>query len=67
VLTPVRIHRVVTAYEIDSPEIDEAIRLSEKYWSVGAMMEQAAILHTTYEIVAEKIQWLIQTPATIQR
>jgi uncharacterized OsmC-like protein len=59
VFAPVRVRRVVTAYEIDLPEIDEAIRLSEKYCSAGAMMEQAAILHTTYEIVAEKIQWLI--------
>ena len=59
VFTAVRIHHVVTGYEIDPAAIEEAIRLSEeKYCSVGAMVKQTASLHTTYEIVEEKTQWL---------
>ena len=56
VFTTVRIHHVITGYEIDSAAIEEAIRLSEeKYCSVGAMVKQTASLHSTYEIVEEKI------------
>jgi putative redox protein len=58
VFTSVRIHHVVTGHEIDSAAIEEAIRLSEeKYCSVGAMVKQTAGLHTTYEIVEEKMCW----------
>jgi putative redox protein len=57
VFTTVRIHHVVTGFEIDSKAIEEAIRLSEeKYCSVGAMLKQAAKLETTYEIVAEAFE-----------
>ena len=67
VFTNVRIHHVITGYEIDSVAIEEAIRLSEeKYCSVGGMVKQTASLHTTYEIVEEKIQWLTPIPATVQ-
>jgi putative redox protein len=67
VFTAVRIHHVVTGFEIDPATIEEAIRLSEeKYCSVGAMVKQTATLHTTYQIVEEKSQWLTPTPATIQ-
>jgi putative redox protein len=67
VFTSVRIHHVVTGYEIDAAAIEEAIRLSEeKYCSVGAMVKQTASLHTTYEIVEEKTQWLAPTPAVVQ-
>src|SRR6516162_8315493 len=46
VFTAVRIHHVVTGYEIDPAAIEEAIRLSdEKYCSVGAMVKQTARLH----------------------
>src|ERR1039458_3960426 len=67
VFTAVRLHHVVTGFEIDPAAIEEAIRLSEeKYCSVGAMVKQTASLHTTYEIVEEKTQWLAPTPATVQ-
>lgn len=62
VFTAVRIHHVVTGHEIDPAAIEEAIRLSEeKYCSVGAMVKQTASLHTTYEIVEEKTEWLQPT------
>jgi putative redox protein len=66
VFTAVRIHHVVTGYEIDPAAIEGAIRLSEeKYCSVGAMIKKSAELHTTYEIVEEKTPWLAPPPATI--
>lgn len=66
VFTSVRIHHVVTGYEIDAQAIEEAIRLSEeKYCSVGAMVKQTATLHTTYEIVEEKTSWPAPMPATV--
>ncbi len=59
VFTQVRIHHVITGYDIDAAAIEAAIRLSEdKYCSVGAMVKQSATLHTTYEIVKEKTEWL---------
>ena len=58
-LTAVRIHHVVTGYEIDPAVIEEAIRLSEdKYCSVGAMVQKSASFHTTYEIVEDKTAWM---------
>jgi putative redox protein len=67
VFTEVRIHHVVTGLEVDAAAIEDAIRLSEeKYCSVGTMVKQTANLHTTYEIVEEKTQWLTPTPATVQ-
>jgi len=66
VFTSVRIHHVVTGHEIDPAAIEEAIRLSEeKYCSVGAMVKPTASLHTTYEIVEEKTQWLTPTTAIV--
>ncbi len=68
VFTAVRIHHVVTGYEIDAAAIEEAIRLSEeKYCSVGAMVKQTASVHTTYEIVEEKTAWKMQGSAALQR
>lgn len=65
VFTSVRIHHVVTGYGIDPGAIEEAIRLSEeKYCSVGAMVEQTATLHTSYEIVEEKTRWPALEPST---
>jgi putative redox protein len=59
VFTAVRIHHVVSGYDIDPAALQEAIRLSEeKYCSVGAMVKQTACLHTTHEIVEEKLPWL---------
>jgi putative redox protein len=67
VFTSVRIHHVVTGFEIDPAAIEEAIRLSEeKYCSVGAIVKQTATLHTTYEIVEEKTRWLTPTSAVVQ-
>jgi putative redox protein len=67
VFTSVRIHHVVTGYEIDPAAIQAAIRLSEeKYCSVGAMVKQTATLETTYEIVEEKTEWATQSPAAVQ-
>lgn len=54
VFTDVRIHHVVTGFEIETAALEEAIRLSEeKYCSVGAMVQKTASFHTTYEIVAD--------------
>jgi len=59
VFTSVRIHHVVTGFEIDVAALEEAIRLSEeKYCSVGAMVQKTASFHTTYGIVEEKTEWL---------
>jgi len=68
VFTTVRIHHVVHGFELDSSAIEQAIHLSEqKYCSVGAMLQKTASFHTTFEIVAEKTEWINPTePATIQ-
>src|SRR4249919_3392138 len=67
VFTSVRIHHVVTGYEIDPAAIEEAIRLSEeKYCSVGAMVKQTASLHTTYEIGEEKTEWMKPVLAKVE-
>lgn len=59
VFTAVRIHHVVTGFEIEAAALEEAIRLSEeKYCSVGAMLQKTATFHTTYEIVEDKTPWL---------
>ena len=59
VFTAVRIHHVITGYDIDVTAVEEAIRLSEeKYCSVGAMLQKTASFHTTYEIAGEKNEWM---------
>jgi putative redox protein len=59
VFTAVRIHHVITGLDIDVPAVEQAIRLSEeKYCSVGAMVQKTAALHTTYEILEEKSEWI---------
>ena len=59
VFTVVRIHHVVTGFELDVVALEEAIRLSEeKYCSVGAMVQKTASFHTTYEIVEDKTEWM---------
>ena len=53
VFTHVRIHHIVTGVDISPQALEDAIHLSEeKYCSVGAMVQQSAELHTTFEIVA---------------
>jgi putative redox protein len=57
VFTTVRIHHLVTGFEIDAAAVEQAIHLSEeKYCSVGAMVQKTASFHTTYEIVEEKTE-----------
>src|SRR5215472_8472356 len=59
VFTAVRIHHAITGLDVDAAAVEEAIRLSEeKYCSVGAMVQKSATLHTTYEIVEDKTEWL---------
>ncbi|HVA95349.1 MAG TPA: OsmC family protein [Candidatus Dormibacteraeota bacterium] len=66
VFTTVRIHHVVTGFEIEPHAIEEAIHLSEsKYCSVGAMVKQTATLQTTYEIVQETSAYLQAVPADV--
>ena len=63
VFTEVRIRHIITGYGIEAAAVQEAIRLSEeKYCSVGAMVKHTAALHTTYEIVEEKISWAATAP-----
>jgi putative redox protein len=67
VFTTVRIHHVVTGLDIDAAALEEAIRLSEeKYCSVGAMVQKTATLSTTYEIVADKTEWLKAAQPVVQ-
>ncbi len=67
VFTSVRLHHVVTGFEIDPAALKEAILLSEeKYCSVGAMVKQTASLHTTYEIVEEQTAWMKPCPAVVE-
>lgn len=59
VFIAVRIHHVITGFDIDVPAVEQAIRLSEeKYCSVGAMVQKTAALHSTYEIQEEKTEWM---------
>jgi len=67
IFTAVRIHHVVTGFEIEPSAIEEAIWLSEeKYCSVGAMLKQTVTFKTTYEIVEDKTQWLSRTLVEVQ-
>lgn len=67
VFIAVRIHHIITGFEMDPAAIEQAIHLSEeKYCSVGAMVKQTASIHTTYEIVEEKTPWLALAQATVQ-
>jgi putative redox protein len=64
VFTVVRIHHVVTGFDLDVAALEEAIRFSEeKYCSVGAMVQKTASFHTTYEIVEDKTEWVKPTQA----
>lgn len=63
VFTDVRIHHVITGIGVDPAAVDLAIQLSEdKYCSVGGMLKQSTALHTTYEIVDEKMDWVQAAP-----
>jgi putative redox protein len=59
VFNAVRIHHVITGFEIDESAVEQAIRLSEeKYCSVGAMVQKTATFHTTHEVLEEKTEWM---------
>lgn len=59
VFTVVRIHHLITGFDIDPAAVQEAIRLSEeKYCSVGAMVQKTATLQTTFEILQETTEWM---------
>jgi len=54
VFVAVRIHHIVTGYDIDPAAVSEAIRISEeKYCAVEAMLKPTATIATTFEIVNE--------------
>ena len=64
VFTDVRIHHVLTGFDIDVPVVEQAIHLSEeKYCSVGAMIQKSAAFHTTYEILQERTEWMSELHA----
>jgi len=68
VFTAIRIHHVVRGVDIDALAIEQAIHLSEeKYCSVGAMLQKSATFHTTFEIVAEKTDWVNVAEAATTR
>jgi putative redox protein len=57
VFVAVRIHHIVTGYDIDPAAVSEAIRISEeKYCSVEAMLRPTATITTTFEIVEEAVR-----------
>lgn len=67
VFTAVRIHHVLTGFELDTAAIEQAIHLSEeKYCSVGAMVKQTATFTTTYETIEEKVRWTVSEPAQVR-
>ena len=67
VFTAVRIHHVVTGYDIDPTAVQEAIRLSEeKYCSVGAMVQKTASLQTTFDAVQETTEWMKPSPVGVE-
>lgn len=56
VFTGVRIHHIITGFEVDAAAVQDAIRLSEeKYCSVGAMVGKTAHIHADYEILEETV------------
>ena len=64
VFTGVRIHHVLTGFDIDVPAVEQAIHLSEeKYCSVGAMVQKTAAFQTTYEIRQEETDWMSELHA----
>ncbi len=65
VFTAVRIHHLITGFQMDVAAVEQAIRLSEeKYCSVGAMVRKTATFNTTYEIAEEKTTWMSATAVT---
>jgi putative redox protein len=54
VFVAVRIHHIVTGYDLDPAMVSEAIQLSEtKNAAVAAMVGEAAVITTTFEVVNE--------------
>lgn len=54
VFTDVRIHHLITGFDVQPSAVADAIRLSEeKYCSVGAMIGKTARIHADYEVFEE--------------
>lgn len=52
VFVAVRIHHIVSGYDVDAAAVSEAIRISEeKYCSVEAMLKPSAVIRTTFEVI----------------
>lgn len=67
VFTVVRIHHLITGFDIDPAAVQEAIRLSEeKYCSVGAMVQKTATFQTTFEILQETTEWMKPSPVGVE-
>lgn len=65
VFTRVRIHHLVTGFEVDAKAVADAIRLSEeKYCSVGAMVHRSAEFETTFDVVPETSPALVESGTT---
>jgi putative redox protein len=57
VFVAVRIHHVVTGHDLDPAVVSEAIQLSEaKNSAVTAMVSEAAVITTTFEVVDEPVE-----------
>jgi putative redox protein len=68
VFTAVRIHHVITGFDVEPAAVEEAIHLSEdKYCSVGAMVSKTATFKTTFEVVTEKTEWMKPLATGVQR
>ena len=66
VFNAVRIHHVVSGFDVNPNAVEDAIRLSEeKYCSVGAMVRKSAEFTTTFEVRAETAPALVESPAAM--
>ncbi len=54
VFVAIRIHHIVKGHDVNAAAVSEAIRISEeKYCSVEAMLEDSAVVRTTFEVINE--------------
>ena len=68
VFTRVRIHHLVTGFDVDPKAVADAIRLSEeKYCSVGAMVRRSAEFETTFDVLPETSPALVDFGTTVVR
>lgn len=65
VFTEIRIHHTLIGINLGSKAIEDAIHLSEeKYCSVGAMLQKAAKIHSTFEILPANVEELGRAPSS---